>query len=231
MTLKPVLSDMKSTHRFALAAGLVVASGVVSVLAAPDLPEQMATHWNAAGVPDDTMSKPVALALIPILTAALLGMFAVIPRIDPLGENIAEFRPIYDWFVVGFTAFMAIVHGGIVAFNLGYEFDFTLLVLAAVAGLFYYVGVLLTHAEQNWFVGIRTPWTLSDERVWKRTHALGGRLFKLTAVVSLVGLAFGDYAVYFLLVPALATAAVTVVYSYYLYDRLDDAGDPASPGA
>ena len=99
---------MNSTHRFALAAGLVVASGAVSVLAAPDLPEQMATHWNAAGVPDDTMSKPVALTLFPVLTAVLLGMFAVIPRIDPLGENIAGFRPIYDWFVVGFTAFMAV---------------------------------------------------------------------------------------------------------------------------
>jgi len=225
MTLKPVLSDMKSTHRFALAAGLVVASGVVSVLAAPDLPEQMATHWNAAGVPDDTMLKPVALVLIPILTAVLLGMFAVIPRIDPLGENIGEFRPIYDWFVVGFTAFMAIVHGGIVAFNLGYEFDFVLLLLAAVAILFYLVGVLLDHVERNWFVGIRTPWTMSSPEVWEQTNALGATLFKLTAAVALVGLLFGEYAIYFLIVPVLVTASITVVYSYYLYERLEE--DPS----
>ena len=222
---------MNTNQRFGVAAALVGVSALVSVLAAPSLPEAVVTHWNAAGEPDGTMSKTAALALIPALSAVLVALFAVLPRLDPLGENVADFRASYDWFVVLFAAFMTVLHGGIVAFNLGYEFDFTLLVLAAVAGLFYYVGVLLTHAEQNWFVGIRTPWTLSDERVWKRTHALGGRLFKLTAVVSLVGLAFGDYAVYFLLVPALATAAVTVVYSYYLYDRLDDAGDPASPGA
>ena len=213
---------MNSTHRFALAAGLVAVSGAVSVLAAPELPEQVATHWNAAGEPDDTMSKSVALVLIPALTALLLGMFAVIPRIDPLRENIAEFRPIYDWFVVSFTAFMTILHGGIVAFNLGYEFDFILLVLAAVAILFYLVGILLDHAERNWFVGIQTPWTMSSAEVWERTHDLGANLFKLTAVVALVGLFFEEYAVYFLIVPVLLTAGITVVYSYYLYERLED---------
>ena len=222
---------MNTTHRFGIAGALVAISALVSVLAAPSLPDTVVTHWSAAGEADGTMSKTVALALMPGLSALLVALLAVVPRIDPLGENVADFRAYYDWFVVLFAAFMALVHGGIVAFNLGVEFDFTLLVLAAVAGLLYYVGVLLTHAEQNWFVGIRTPWTLSDETVWKRTHELGGRLFKLTAAVSLVGLAFGDYAVYFLLVPALATAAATVGYSYYLYERLDDAGTAAGRGA
>jgi len=110
---------------------------------------------------------------------------------------------------------------GILAFNLGYEFDFTLLILGSVAVLFYGVGALLTRAEPNWFVGIRTPWTLSSEAVWERTHELGGRLFKLTAVISLIGLFFGEYAVYFLVVPALLTAAITTAYSYYLYERLE----------
>jgi uncharacterized membrane protein len=222
---------MNTTHRFGVAAALVAVSALVSVLAAPSLPDTLVTHWNAAGEPDGTMAKTTALALIPGLSAVLVALFAVLPRLDPLGENVADFRASYDWFVVLFAAFMTVVHGGVVAFNLGNEFDFTLLILVAVAGLFYYVGILLTHAEQNWFVGIRTPWTLSDETVWERTHALGGRLFKLTALVALVGLAFGEYAVYFLLVPALATAAVTIVYSYYLYDRLDDAEDAAPPGA
>jgi len=116
---------------------------------------------------------------------------------------------------------MFVVHAGVVAFNLGYEFDFTYLILVAAAGLFYYSGVVLTHAKQNWFVGIRTPWTLSSEEVWARTHALGGRLFKLTAILTVVGLLFGNYALYFLLVPALLTAGGTIVYSYYLYERLD----------
>jgi uncharacterized membrane protein len=186
----------------------------------------MATHWNAAGQPDGTMPKAAALTFLPAMTVVLLVVFALVPRIDPLRENIAAFRPVYDWFVVVFTAFMAVIHGGVIASNLGYEFDFTLLVLAAVAGLFYYVGMLLEHAERNWFVGIRTPWTVSSADVWDRTHRLGSRLFKLTALVSLVGLFFGEYAIYFLVVPALLTAGITVVYSYYLYEQPERDSEP-----
>jgi len=217
---------MNSRHRFLIAVVFVVISGVMSVLAAPELPARMATHWNAAGQPDGTMPKAAALALLPAMTASLLVIFTLVPRIDPLRENIASFRSMYDWFVVVFTAFMAVVHGGVIAFNLGYEFDFTLLVLVAVAGLFYYVGVLLEHAERNWFVGIRTPWTLSSDDVWARTHRLGSRLFKLTALVALVGLFFREYAIYFLVIPALLTAGLTVVHSYYLYEQLERDSEP-----
>jgi uncharacterized membrane protein len=217
---------MNSRHRFLIATVFVVISGAVSVLAAPELPTRMATHWNAAGQPDGTMPKAAALAFLPAMTAVLLVVFALVPRIDPLRENIAAFRPVYDWFVVVFTAFMAVIHGGVIAFNLGYEFDFTLLILTTVAGLFYYVGVLLEHAERNWFVGIRTPWTLSSADVWDRTHRLGSRLFKLTALVALIGLFFGEYAIYFLVVPALLTAGITVVYSYYLYEQLERDSEP-----
>ena len=116
---------------------------------------------------------------------------------------------------------MFVLHAGVVAFNLGYEFDFTYLILVAAVGLLYYSGVLITHAKRNWFVGIRTPWTLSNEEVSNRTHALGGKLFKATAILTLFGLLFGDYALYFLVIPALVTAATTVVYSYYLYERIE----------
>ena len=211
---------MKTIHRFLLAAGFVVLSGILSLLAAPSLPAELVTNWDAAGNPNGTMQKTLALWLTPALMAGIFGLFAVIPGIDPLRKNIAEFRPYYDWFVVIFTAYMLVVHAGVVAFNLGYEFNFTYLILVAAAGLFYYSGVVLTHAKQNWFVGIRTPWTLSSEEVWARTHAVGGRLFKLTAILTIVGLLFGDYALYFLLVPALLTAGGTIVYSYYLYERL-----------
>ena len=221
---------VNTRHRFLLAAGLVALSAVASVLAAPALPDQVVSHWNAAGEPDGTMAKSAALALLPALAAVLLGLFAILPRIDPLGENVADFRAYYDWFVVLLSAFVFVLHVGIIAYNLGYRFDFTAFVLLGVAGLLYYVGILLEHAGRNWFVGIRTPWTLSSEEVWDRTHALGSRLFKLSAVLAVVGLAFGDYAVYFLLVPALLTAGVTMVYSYVLYERVEDesAGSPGS---
>ena len=213
---------MNSNHRFGIAVLVVVAAGVASLLAAPSLPDELVVNWDSAGEPSGTMPATQAIALVPGLMAGLLVLFAVIPRIDPLSENIAAFRPEYDWFVVVMTAFLFGIHAGVLLFNLGYEFPFIQALIPGFALVFYYAGIVLEKAERNWFVGIRTPWTLSSDQVWQQTHQLGAKLFKLTALCALVGLLFGEYAIYFLLVPALGTALVTVVYSYYCYERLEE---------
>ncbi len=218
---------MNTIYRFGFAVGFVALAGIASIAAAPDLPDQFVTHWDATGEPDGTMSTTIGIWLLPGLTAGLVGLFALLPRIDPLRENIADFRPYYDWFVVVVAAYMTLLHVGMVAFNLGYEFDFTLLVLAGMVPLFYYVGVVLEQAKRNWFIGIRTPWTLSSDEVWDRTNAVGARLFKWSALVALVGLVGGyasgavELAFAALFVPLMVTAFGTVVYSYYLYRELE----------
>ncbi|MCL9813649.1 SdpI family protein [Natranaeroarchaeum aerophilus] len=224
---------MNTTHRFGLALGFVLLAAIASLVAAPDLPDQFVTNWDAGGEPDGTMSTAIGLWLLPAMTAGLVGLFALLPRIDPLRENITAFRPYYDWFVVVFAAYMTLLHVGMVAFNLGYEFDFTLLVLAGMIPLFYYVGVVLEQAKRNWFIGIRTPWTLSSDEVWDRTNALGATLFKWSALVALVGLVGGyvsgqiGLAFAAMFVPLLVTAFVPVAYSYYLYRDLES-GDPSA---
>ncbi|MXR50603.1 DUF1648 domain-containing protein [Halovenus sp. WSH3] len=219
---------LTTRSRFGLAAGFLALGALAGLAAAPELPAEMVTHWDGAGNPNGTMSKPAALAFVPALGSGLLALFAVLPRIDPLGENIESFRRHYDWFVVVLSAYLSALHAGIVAFNLGYEFDFVLLVLAGIAALYYYIGILLGRAERNWFVGIRTPWTLSSDEVWERTHDLGGTLFKLTALATLAGLALGDVAIYVMIGATVLTSATTLVYSYYCYRRLDANGDVAA---
>ncbi|MFC3957065.1 SdpI family protein [Halovivax cerinus] len=211
---------VNTRQRLAIAFGIVGLSAVVSVAAAPALPERLVTHWNAAGTPDGSMDKWPALASTPALATVVVALLAVVPRIDPLGDTVASVRPAYDWFVVGFAGFLAVVHGGVIAYNLGYAFDVTLALLGAAACLFYGVGVLLGRVERNWFVGVRTPWTLASDEVWDRTHDLASHLFKLSAVIAAIGLGFDEYAVYFLLGPVVVTAIGSVGYSYYLYERL-----------
>jgi len=219
MPRRPLGSAVNTRQRLGIAAGLVALTALASALAAPALPERLVTHWDAAGRPNGTMSKSLALAFVPALSACLAALLAVVPRVDPRRERYASFRPYYDWLIVLLAAFMLVLHVGTLLFNLGYRFAFVSLVVVCVAALFYYVGVVLSHAEPNWFVGVRTPWTLDSDDVWARTHALAARLFKASAVLALVGLLFGEYAVYFVLVPALGTAVVSVAYSYWLYER------------
>lgn len=108
---------MNTRHRFTLAIGFVILSVVVSLFAEPSLPAVIVSNWDASGDSMGTVSKGVGLWLLPVLTAVLLVVFAIIPRIDPLRENIATFRPYYDWFVVIFAAYMFVLHTGIIAFN------------------------------------------------------------------------------------------------------------------
>jgi len=93
----------------------------------------------------------------------------------------------------------------------------------ATAALYLLLAVLLWRAERNWFVGIRTPWTLSDERVWNRTHRHVAPLFALAAVLAIGGLLFPDYAIPLLTVPVLVVSLWSMLYSFLLFRRLDRA--------
>jgi len=194
---------------------LFVAAAVVY----PRLPAQVASHWNAAGDVDGTMPRFWGVFLLPVIAAAALGLLLLVPRLDPLRENIAKFRPYYDGFLIVFLLFLLYLEGLILAWNLGITFSFIVWLVPAFAILFYAVGVLAGHAQRNWTIGIRTPWTISDEKVWARTHRLGGKLFKAAAILTLPGMLLPNYAILFVLVPVVVVALVCVVYSYVIYRR------------
>ena len=82
------------------------------------------------------------------------------------------------------------------------------------------MGVLIEKSKRNWFVGIRTPWTLSSDRVWEKTHKIGGKLFKIAGAIVIIGMFFPDYLTWFILVPILIAAIFPVIYSYFEYRRI-----------
>ena len=179
----------------------------------------MPSHWNAKGEVDGYMPKTWALFMLPLVNLGLLALFVVIPIIDPLKHNIEKFRKYYDGFVVLLVLFMTYIHSLILAAGLGVQFNMTLAIMPSLGFLFYYMGILTENAKRNWFVGIRTPWTLSSEKVWNRTHKRGGKLFKVSGVIAVIGILFGELAVWFVLVPVLVSAAYLVVYSYLEYQK------------
>ena len=145
---------------------------------------------------------------------AITALLFLLPRIDPLRANYQKFRRYYDGFILVFAAYLFIIQLQILLSGLGYPVSPTLVYPIILGGLFIYLGFLLEHAEQNWFVGIRTPWTLSSERVWKKTHARGGVLFKIAGLIAIAGVLFGRYSLWFVLVPILVVSVYLVIYSY-----------------
>ncbi len=86
--------------------------------------------------------------------------------------------------------------------------------------LFYAIGALMQHAKRNYFIGIRTPWTLSSDEVWDRTHKAAGKWFRLAGLAALGGVLWPDLAVVFVIVPVMVAALYSTVYSYLEYRRL-----------
>jgi uncharacterized membrane protein len=204
--------------RFAIIAGLII-TFAITIAVFPAAPDRIASHWNAAGQANGYMSKFWGLFLIPFLMTGFVVLLALLPRIDPHKENYEKFLDYYEGFILLFVLFLLAIQVQIILWSIGYQISPNLTFPLLIGVLFIYIGFLLEHAEQNWFVGIRTPWTLSSNTVWKKTHELGGKLFKIAGVISCIGIFAGVYALWFVLVPALAVAVITVTYSYYEFQK------------
>jgi uncharacterized membrane protein len=212
--------------RLAIIAGLML-TFLITIAVYPALPDRIVSHWNAEGQADGYMSKFWGLGLIPLIMTACVALFAVIPRIDPLRKNYEKFRNYYEGFILMFVFFMLVIQVQIILWSSGYQVSPNLTLPVPVGIMFIYLGFLIEKAEQNWFVGIRTPWTLTSKTVWKETHELGGKLFKISGIICFAGLLFQDFAIWFIMVPVLATALVTVVYSYYAFQKEKEKPDRA----
>lgn len=198
---------------------LIAMSFGVAIYLYPQMPETMASHWNAAGEVDGYMSKFAALFMMPAMALVLFGLFLIVPKIDPLKNNIAKFRSYFDIFILLFEIFLLYIYLLTIVWSLGWRFDMTAAMMPALAVLFYYMGIMIEKAERNFFIGIRTPWTLSSDRVWDKTHALGGKLFKVAALLTVLGVFFPDHAIYLMLFPILGISAYLMVYSYLEFRR------------
>ena len=199
--------------------GIILFSIIVGILFYPKMPEKMATHWNARGEVDGYSSKLLGVSIIPIVLFGAILLFLAIPKIDPLKVNIEKFRKYYDGFIVLFSIFMLSIFLQLILWNLGIEISPTIIFPIGIGILFYYVGILCENAKQNWFIGIRTPWTLSNEKVWDNTHNIGAKLFKIAGALALIGIFFKHFAFLFVIIPVLSAALYAIVYSYFDYQK------------
>jgi uncharacterized membrane protein len=203
---------------------LIVVILLITVLAGilvwPLLPDSMASHWNMHDQVDDYIPKFWGVFIMPLVSLGMFVLFMLVPLIDPLKANVAKFRPTFNLFILFMIAFLAYIWTLSILWNLGSTgFRMSTAILPAMGLLFVFVAYLLRKAKRNFFIGIRTPWTLSSDSVWDATHRLGSWLYLASGIVTLLGPLFGDLAFWFVLVPILASTVVLVVYSYVLYRR------------
>ncbi len=198
---------------------IILLSFAVGFYFYPRMPEMMASHWNARGTVDDYMTKCQALFFMPMMSLFMFLLFVLLPKIDPLKANIEKFRKHYDWFILLIILFFFYIYLLTIFWNLGHRFDMGQFMVPAMGILFYYCGILMENAKRNWFIGIRTPWTLSSEEVWDKTHKIGAKLFKIAGAIALLGFFFPGRSFCLVIVPILFFSLYLVFYSYFEYQK------------
>ncbi|RLJ00521.1 MAG: hypothetical protein DRP03_00325 [Candidatus Aenigmatarchaeota archaeon] len=204
--------------------GIAFLSFIIAIYFYPMLPEKIASHWNAGGKVDGYVPKIWILSFPLLIVITSLALFTI-PKVDPLKRNIERFRKYYDRFIIIIAMFLFWIYLFVILWNLGIKVNTPIAIIPACAILFYYFGILCENAKRNWFIGIRTPWTLSNERVWNRTHKMCGKLFKVASVISLIGMVFQSYAIFFVLIPVILVAIYAIIYSYFEYQKLSRASN------
>jgi len=202
-----------------LSLAIILATFLVAIFIYPQMPDKVVSHWGMNGEANGYMGKFWGIFLLPTIILVCYFIFLFIPHIDPKKQNILKFQKYYDMFILTFILFFVYVYALTIFWNLNYNFIFIQFMAPALALIFYVVGIMLRHVEPNLSIGIRTPWTIADDDVWYKTHKLGSKLFKISAVVCLFGIIIPQYAFYFILLPIIITAVYLVLYSYLEYRK------------
>lgn len=183
------------------------------------LPAQIPSHWNAAGEVDDYIRKEIAVILFPLITLGTAMLFPVLEKIDPRKDNYKLFEKPWIALQAVIVSFFAYIYFVTLYLTFNPEMGADSFVIGGIGLMLTLIGFLMRKFKQNYFVGIRTPWTLHSEKVWNKTHQLAGWTFVTGGLMMFIN-AFLSWHVIIVTILAVTIAiAPPVVYSYLLSRR------------
>lgn len=204
---------------------MIIAAFAISIYFYPMLPDRIPTHWNFKGEIDGYSGKLSGAYMLPVMNLVMYGLFLLLPALDPRRENYKLFSSTYIYFRYLFHMFFLGMQIIIISAALGYNVDTGRLVMFAVSLLYMLMGNVMGRVKHNYFVGIKTPWTLHNEEVWKKTHRLAARLW---TVAGLMGVVFALLKVnieWIFIVILMVPALVPIIYSYIIFNKLRKTGN------
>ncbi len=196
---------------------LVLISILGTIYFYDNLPEIIPIHWNIDGEIDGYAPKQVGAFLLPIISLIVALIFVAIPFVEPNKKNLKKFMKQYNIMAILLIAFLAYLHYLVLYASIGEQINMSRMIAPAIGILFFYIGIVLEKAKQNYTVGIRTPWTLASEITWEKTHKLGAILFKISGIISFTGLFIPNYAFILMFFPIIISAVILVIYSFYIF--------------
>lgn len=211
---------MKFTRSVLVSAVFILIGAVVAIWLWPRLPAQVPSHWNVAGEVDGYMPRhwAAAMPLLGVLTLACLTW--LLPVISPKRFRIGPFAPVFVGLMLVIQGFVLVVGLALLLVGAGYALPMPKIAMLGVGALMMILGNYMGKLRRNFFMGIRTPWTIASEATWERTHRLAGKLFVPAGAIMLAGAAFG-WSPWVGIACVGMAALIPVIYSLVIYRHIE----------
>lgn len=184
----------------------------------PQLPDQLPTHWNINGDVDGWMPKQYATWLFPTINLGILVLFQILPKMDPKHKNYHLFSQPWQVIQTILIIFFAYIYLASLYVTFKQQ-PITPFIFYGIGAVFIVIGNYLGKVRQNYFLGIRTPWTLNNEDNWNKTQRFGGWMFVGAGLIILASGIFKFYSVSIFFLAVMIAALLPMVYSYLLYKK------------
>jgi len=193
------------------------------------LPDQVPIHWDAHGRPDGFKPKEDAFGvflMVPAMMAGFGGLTLLLPWLSPKQFDVDRFRGTFQYIMMLIQGLFAFIHLLILLGSLKRDepFDMGRWIIAAVFLLFALMGNVLGQVRRNFWMGVRTPWTLASETVWNQTHRVSAWIFVGGGLAGFVAMLAGAPAFWCFIAFLVLLLAGLILYSLVLYKRLEKQG-------
>jgi len=211
-----MIKIMKKLISFAL----LIIPFILIVIYWSELPDNIPMHWNVDGEIDRYSDSKWGIIVLPVVSLVTFLMFFLVPKIDPKG-NFSQFINTY-WMIINILMlFFLLLFMLILYVSLGYQFNQSMFIHNALYVLFMLLGNYFGKIRANYFIGIRTPWTLENEEVWRKTHRMAGVLWVVSSLLMLtINFVYPDYSFRLLIPYLLLIVLIPTIYSYMVFRKL-----------
>ncbi|ENQ3107165.1 Uncharacterized membrane protein [Bacillus sp. 491mf] len=199
---------------------LILLTIIAWIIVWPKLPAEVPVHWGADDKVNNYASKQFSMIFDIGIMIFLYVVFTLVPRIDPKKDNYEKFRKSVTIMSNAILFVLFVMNMSALLVGLGYDIPIGSVGGMIVGLLFLIIGNYLPQCKPNYFIGIRTPWTLSNEEVWRKTHRFSGKVFIVLGIM-MCGSIFAPvtWRTYIILTAVLGGVVVTMLYSYFAYKK------------
>jgi len=209
---------------YLIAMFLLAAALVATVVAYPQLPDYVPTHWNIRNQVNGYSPKWALFLFGPGLMTFMIAIFVGLPWLSPKQFEVDGFRATSLYIMVIVVSLIAYLHGVVLWAALGHRVNVGRAVVGGVSLLFCLLGNVMGKVRRNFYIGVRTPWTLANDRVWDATHRFAGKAFVAAGVTGLALTVIGVDG-WLPLAPLVVGPIASVVYSLVFYKQLERRGE------